>query len=168
VCVKTANPGHSTTRFSTVSFAIATALLVRTTGQGIATANAAKSDLLLLFFASLGLTSNLRRLLREGPRRLRFLAALVAFLMVQDGLGVLLGSFAQRYVKRHGCARKRPKIRRFRRCSCPHLALRLPLGFRRGGSHRRRITPHQKGVVFRKPEELGTPEYQPDTCDLQR
>ena len=54
-------------------------------------ANAAKSDLLLLlFFACLGLTSNLRRLLRRGPRLLRFLAAVVPFLMVQDGLGVLL------------------------------------------------------------------------------
>src|SRR5271166_5092856 len=73
-----------------VLFAIAAAVLVRTTGQGIAMANAAKSDLLLLFFACLGLTSNLRRLLRGGPRLLRFLAALVPFLMVQDGLGVLL------------------------------------------------------------------------------
>jgi sodium--glutamate symport carrier gltS len=66
-----------------IVFAIAAAVLVRTTGQGIAMANAAKSALLLVFFASLGLTSNLRRLLRGGPRLLRFLAALVPFLMVQ-------------------------------------------------------------------------------------
>ena len=53
-------------------------------------ATVAKSDLLLLFFACLGLTSDLRRLLRGGPRLLRFLVALVPFLMVQDGLGVLI------------------------------------------------------------------------------
>ena len=73
-----------------VLFAIAAAALMRTTGQGLTMATAAKSDLLLLFFACLGLTSDLRRLLRGGPRLLRFLVALVPFLMVQDGLGVLM------------------------------------------------------------------------------
>ena len=73
-----------------VLFAIAAAVLLRTTGEGIAMANAAKSDLLLVFFACLGLTSNLRRLLHGGPRLLRFLVALVPFLLVQDALGVLL------------------------------------------------------------------------------
>jgi glutamate:Na+ symporter, ESS family len=73
-----------------VLFAIAAAVLMRTTGQGVTLATVAKSDLLLLFFACLGLTSDLRRLLRGGPRLLRFLVALVPFLMVQDGLGVLM------------------------------------------------------------------------------
>src|SRR4051812_36438491 len=49
-----------------VLFAIAATVLVRITGNGIALANAVKSDLLLLFFACLGLTSDLRRLLRGG------------------------------------------------------------------------------------------------------
>ena len=52
--------------------------------------NATKSDLLLLFFACLGLTSDLRRLLHGRPRLLRFMVALVPFLLVQDGHGVLL------------------------------------------------------------------------------
>jgi ESS family glutamate:Na+ symporter len=73
-----------------VLFAIAAAVLMRTTGQGVTMATVAKSDLLLLFFACLGLTSDLRRLLHGGPRLLRFLVALVPFLMVQDGLGVLM------------------------------------------------------------------------------
>ena len=73
-----------------VLFAIAVAILVSATGQGVAMQNATKSDLLLLFFACLGLTSDLRRLLHGGPRLLRFLVTLVPFLLVQDGLGVLL------------------------------------------------------------------------------
>ena len=73
-----------------VLFAIAAAALMRTTGQRVTMATLAKSDLLLLFFACLGLTSDLRRLLRGGSRLLRFLVALVPFLMVQDGLGVLI------------------------------------------------------------------------------
>jgi ESS family glutamate:Na+ symporter len=71
-----------------ILFAIAAAVLARGTGRGIAMATEAKSDLLLLFFACLGLTSDLRRLLGGGPRLLRFLAALVPFLLVQDALGV--------------------------------------------------------------------------------
>lgn len=73
-----------------ILFAIAAAVLIRTTGHGIAMANTAKSDLLLLFFACLGLTSDLRLLVRGGPRLMRFLVALVPFLLVQDALGVLL------------------------------------------------------------------------------
>jgi ESS family glutamate:Na+ symporter len=53
-------------------------------------ANTAKSDLLLLFFACLGLTSDLRLLLRGGSRLMRFLLALVPFLLAQDVLGVLM------------------------------------------------------------------------------
>lgn len=73
-----------------VLFAIVAAGLLRASGYGIAMANAAKSDLLLLFFACLGLTSDLRQLLRGGPRLLRFVAALIPFLLVQDALGVLV------------------------------------------------------------------------------
>lgn len=73
-----------------VLFAIAATVLIRITGQDIAMANTAKSDLLLLFFACLGLTSDLRLLLRGGPRLMRFLVALVPFLLAQDSLGVLM------------------------------------------------------------------------------
>jgi ESS family glutamate:Na+ symporter len=73
-----------------VLFATAAAALVRITGQRIGLATAARSDLLLLFFASLGLTSDLRMLVRGGPRLVRFLLALIPFLFAQDALGVLL------------------------------------------------------------------------------
>src|SRR4051794_20260747 len=55
-----------------VLFALAAALLIRSTGRGIELANAAKSDLLLLFFACLGLTSDLGLLVSGGPRLIRF------------------------------------------------------------------------------------------------
>jgi len=73
-----------------VLFALAAAILLRVSGHGIALASSARSDLLLLFFACLGLTSDLRLLWRGGPRLLRFLAALVPFLLAQNALGVLL------------------------------------------------------------------------------
>jgi ESS family glutamate:Na+ symporter len=73
-----------------ILFAIAAAVLIRISGHGIELANTAKSDLLLLFFACLGLTSDLTLLRRGGPRLLRFLVALMPFLLVQDALGVLI------------------------------------------------------------------------------
>jgi sodium--glutamate symport carrier gltS len=53
-------------------------------------ANTAKSDLLLLFFACLGLTADLRLLLQGGSRLIRFLVALAPFLLAQDALGLLM------------------------------------------------------------------------------
>jgi ESS family glutamate:Na+ symporter len=73
-----------------ILFAIAAAVLLRATGYGIAMTNGAKSALLLIFFACLGLTSDLRQLAAGGPRLVRMLIALVPFLLVQDALGVLL------------------------------------------------------------------------------
>jgi ESS family glutamate:Na+ symporter len=73
-----------------VVFAIVAAMLTHTTGPSIAMANTAKSDLLLLFFACLGLTSDLRLLLRGGSRLMRFVVALAPFLLAQDALGVLM------------------------------------------------------------------------------
>src|SRR6516164_7377005 len=71
-----------------ILFAIAATVFSRFSGKSIAMANTAKSDLLLIFFASLGLTSDLRSLLRGGPRLLLFLLALIPFLLAQDALGV--------------------------------------------------------------------------------
>jgi ESS family glutamate:Na+ symporter len=73
-----------------ILFAVAAAVLMRMTGRGIALQSAARSDLLLLFFACLGLTSDLKQLLRGGPRLIRFLIALIPFLFVQNALGVLV------------------------------------------------------------------------------
>lgn len=73
-----------------ILFAIAAALLLRATGQGIKLTNGARSDLLLIFFSCLGLTSDLRQLWKGGPRLLKFLVALVPFLLVQDAVGVAM------------------------------------------------------------------------------
>jgi ESS family glutamate:Na+ symporter len=73
-----------------VVFALGVALLTATTGLHLRLANTTKSDLLLVFFACLGLTSDLRQLLRGGARLARFLLALFPFLLAQDALGVLL------------------------------------------------------------------------------
>ena len=75
-----------------VLFAIAAAVLLRLTGQRIAMSTSAKSDLLVVFFASLGLTSDLRQLLRGGGRLVRFLIALVPFLLIQNALGIGLAT----------------------------------------------------------------------------
>ena len=58
-----------------VLFALAAAMLFRATGHHIELQNATKPGLLLIFFACLGLTSDLRLLLRGGPRLLRFVGA---------------------------------------------------------------------------------------------
>lgn len=75
-----------------ILFAAAVALLTLLTGQGVALSNAARSDLLLLFFACVGLTSDLRLLLGGGSRLLRFLAALIPFLVLQNALGVAMAT----------------------------------------------------------------------------
>jgi ESS family glutamate:Na+ symporter len=69
-------------------FAVAAAALTRATGLRLSLESAARSDLLLLFFACLGLTADLRQLARGGARLLRLLLTLVPFLFVQDALGV--------------------------------------------------------------------------------
>jgi hypothetical protein len=55
-------------------------------GVSVALQDTAKSDLLLLFFASLGLSSDLRQLARSSARPLRFLRVLIPFLVVQDAM----------------------------------------------------------------------------------
>jgi ESS family glutamate:Na+ symporter len=71
-----------------IVFSVATAVLVRATGLRFSLEDSARSDLLVLFFACLGLTSDLRQLARGGARLLRFLATLIPFLFAQDVLGV--------------------------------------------------------------------------------
>jgi len=73
-----------------VVFALGAMLVQRSSGYTIETQSVVKTELLLIFFACLGLSSDLRQLLRGGPRLLRFLLALAPFLVVQNLLGVLL------------------------------------------------------------------------------
>jgi ESS family glutamate:Na+ symporter len=71
-------------------FAIFTLLLQQFAGVGFSRDTTTRSTLLLLFFASIGLTGDLSLLRRGGPRLLRFLVALFPFLIMQDALGILL------------------------------------------------------------------------------
>ena len=71
-------------------FAILAAALLRTSGVSFKLENSVRTDLLLLFFACVGLTSDLRQLALGGPRLVRFLLVLIPFLVLQDVLGVLM------------------------------------------------------------------------------
>ena len=73
-----------------VLFALGAMLVQRSSGYTIETQSVVKTELLLTFFACLGLSSDLRQLVRGGPRLVRFLLALAPFLVVQNLLGVLL------------------------------------------------------------------------------
>jgi len=70
--------------------ALAMLLLQLTAGLRFSLETSTKSTLLLIFFASIGLTADLSLLRRGGPRLVRFLLALFPFLVVQNALGILL------------------------------------------------------------------------------
>ena len=70
--------------------AAAMLLLQLTAGIRFTLETSTKSTLLLVFFASIGLTADLSLLRRGGPRLIRFLVALFPFLVVQNALGILL------------------------------------------------------------------------------
>lgn len=71
-------------------FALLTLLLQQVGGIGFSRDATTRSTLLLLFFASIGLTADLSLLRRGGLRLLRFLLALFPFLILQDALGIVL------------------------------------------------------------------------------
>jgi ESS family glutamate:Na+ symporter len=73
-----------------VLFAIATLITQRMVGLNISLDTPAKTPLLLMFFASIGLTADITLLKRGGVRLLRLLIALFPFLVAQDALGVLM------------------------------------------------------------------------------
>ncbi len=70
--------------------ALAMLLLQLTAGLHFTLETSTKSTLLLIFFASIGLTADLSLLRRGGPRLMRFLFALLPLLVVQNVLGILL------------------------------------------------------------------------------
>ena len=70
--------------------AMAMLMLQLTAGLRFTLETSTKSTLLLIFFASIGLTADLSLLRRGGPRLVRFLLALFPFLVVQNALGILL------------------------------------------------------------------------------
>ena len=71
-------------------FAVLTLLLQQVAGIGFSRDTTTRSTLLLLFFASIGLTADLSLLRCGGPRLLRFLVALFPFLVMQDALGIVM------------------------------------------------------------------------------
>ena len=71
-------------------FAVLTLLLQQVEGIAFSRDTETRSSLLLLFFASIGLTADLAVLRRGGPRLLRFLLALLPFLVMQNALGIVL------------------------------------------------------------------------------
>jgi glutamate:Na+ symporter, ESS family len=69
-------------------FAGLVVLLGLTTGLRVTMETTAKPYLLLLFFASIGLSADLRLLAKGGARLLRFLVILFPFLFAQNALGI--------------------------------------------------------------------------------
>jgi glutamate:Na+ symporter, ESS family len=73
-------------------FAVAALLVESAGGPHLALDTSPKAALLLLFFASIGLTADFSVLRRGSTHLLRFLIALFPFLLAQDVLGVTLAS----------------------------------------------------------------------------
>ena len=71
-------------------FAVSALPVKGATGLTFSLDTSAKGPLLLIFFAEIGLTADLALLRLGGPRLLRFLAVLFPFLVLQDGLGVVM------------------------------------------------------------------------------
>jgi len=71
-------------------FAVLATILGLTTGLRLSLETTAKPYLLLLFFASIGLTADMRLLAKGGARLLRFLLVLAPFLFAQDILGIAI------------------------------------------------------------------------------
>jgi ESS family glutamate:Na+ symporter len=71
-------------------FAVLVTILGLTTGFRLSLETTAKPYLLLLFFASIGLTADMRLLAKGGARLLRFLLVLAPFLFAQDILGIAI------------------------------------------------------------------------------
>lgn len=69
-------------------FAVIVTLLGVATGLRLSLETTVKPYLLLLFFASIGLTADMRLLAQGGARLLRFLLALAPFLFLQNLVGV--------------------------------------------------------------------------------
>jgi ESS family glutamate:Na+ symporter len=71
-------------------FAVLALLVKAATGFEFSLDTSARGPLLLIFFAMIGLRADLALLRSGGVRLLRFLAVLFPFLVLQDGLGVVM------------------------------------------------------------------------------
>ncbi|GGJ30990.1 sodium/glutamate symporter [Neoroseomonas lacus] len=73
-----------------LAFALVAAGLHAWSGLMIETSAVLRGPLLLAFFASVGLSADLGRLRRGGPKLMLFLACVVPFLMAQNALGTFM------------------------------------------------------------------------------
>ena len=73
-------------------FAMLSLILQQAAGLRLSLDVSAKSPMLLVFFASVGLTADISLLAKGGRRLLRFLACLFPFLFLQNALGVLMAN----------------------------------------------------------------------------
>ncbi len=73
-----------------LAFAVLALLAGHVLGIGVTLDTGARGPLLLLFFATIGLTADLALLRQGGARLLRFLVALFPFLLAQNTLGLLM------------------------------------------------------------------------------
>lgn len=71
-------------------FALLSLVLQHAAGIRMSLDVSAKSPMLLVFFASVGLTADISLLAKGGVRLMRFLACLFPFLFLQNALGVLM------------------------------------------------------------------------------
>jgi ESS family glutamate:Na+ symporter len=71
-------------------FAVLAVLVKAATGLKFSLDTSARGPLLLIFFAMIGLTADLALLRSGGARLLRFIVVLLPFLVLQDGLGVVM------------------------------------------------------------------------------
>jgi ESS family glutamate:Na+ symporter len=71
-------------------FAMLALLVKAATGLKFSLDTSARGPLLLIFFAMIGLTADLALLRSGGARLLRFIVVLLPFLVLQDGLGVVV------------------------------------------------------------------------------
>ena len=72
-----------------ILFAVLTSVLYARFDTQISFDMALKDPMMLIFFSTIGLTADVRRLRRGGPQLLLFAGVCLAYLTVQNGLGVL-------------------------------------------------------------------------------
>jgi ESS family glutamate:Na+ symporter len=73
-----------------ILFAVLTSILYARFDTQISFDMALKDPMMLIFFTTIGLTADVRSLRRGGPQLLLFASVCLAFLIVQNGLGVLV------------------------------------------------------------------------------
>ena len=77
-----------------IAFALVSSLVYSQIGLSITFDMTLKTPLMLVFFTTVGLGASLKLLIRGGPKVLLFLAVATAYLLCQNGLGVVMAHVA--------------------------------------------------------------------------